>query len=146
MVRCACGTRISKFSTRCRDCHKVSMIQSAMEFETIAQKGRCPCCGDVLVYNHSLADAYWLQCQNYGNLRKDMSRSPCSYQILAGLDEVNALRNSFRWEPEQFTRLYKTVITNPNQKVIIDPVLFKVVAEIVRRAMLVVRDLVPDLL
>lgn len=67
------------------------MRRSALSYLEHEATRKCPKCGLPLIFNNSLCDAYWLQCRGFGQL-KQAGDADCSFQVLAGRDEVDAER------------------------------------------------------
>jgi hypothetical protein len=73
---------MSKYATRCNDCHTQRMHECHEEARRHVERGTCPLCSAPLVRNSSLAG--WYQCAGYASqsFRKPEHRDlpSCSYQ------------------------------------------------------------------
>ncbi len=77
---CACGKRMSKYSTVCATCHANKMESIHAAVKAVVALGRCPDCGRGLRRNTSMTG--WWQCEQNGaeQFRKFPTEPPCSWQ------------------------------------------------------------------
>lgn len=63
-----------------RETHKAAMAKAHAEAIAIVTTGKCPCCGDGLRRNLSIAG--WYQCAQFGapGFRKDSTKPACGFQ------------------------------------------------------------------
>jgi hypothetical protein len=78
--KCACGKRISQYSTECSACAAQRRATMFAQAQKIVEAGVCPDCGAGLRRNYSIAG--WWQCRQLGaeGFREDPSKPPCSFQ------------------------------------------------------------------
>jgi hypothetical protein len=76
-----------KYQSECSSCFQVKLDGWAKDYLEVEKSGKCPRCGNVLLFNNSMCDSMWLQCRGYGMYRQP-GDAECGYQILANRDAV----------------------------------------------------------
>jgi hypothetical protein len=96
---CECGSKMRKGQHRCDKCQVEGNILTAVEYVLVETSGKCPLCGQPLVYNNALCTSDWLQCRGYGmhnwkdNAGKVLHGPSCGFQILANRDDVAKVKH-----------------------------------------------------